>query len=144
MSNSRRSRRPLPLRDGVDPVRIRLADPGQGPRSIPEELRRRFPDRLDELEAALASGEVVTADGTPVTSTTRPSNRRPTPRPSVGAAASHPLAGRLSLDDTVFRTTTDTGHGRAEGWTRMLTSRSPRSSRTPHRSPAAPRSTRER
>lgn len=71
MSTSRRRRRPLPLRDGVDPVRIRLADPGQGPRSIPEELRRRFPDRLAELEAALAAGQVVTADGTPVTSTTR-------------------------------------------------------------------------
>lgn len=67
----RRPRRPLPLRDGVDPVRIRLADPGQGPRSIPEELRRRFPDRLAELEAALRAGQVVTADGTPVTSTTR-------------------------------------------------------------------------
>lgn len=67
----RRPRRPLPLRDGVDPVRIRLADPGQGPRSIPEELRRRFPDRLAELEDALATGQVVTADGTPVTETTR-------------------------------------------------------------------------
>lgn len=63
--------RPLPLRDGVDPVRIRLADPGQGPRSIPEELRRRFPDRLDELEAALADGLVVAADGMPVTDDTR-------------------------------------------------------------------------
>ena len=70
-SGSRRSRRPLPLRDGVDPVRIRLADPGQGPRSIPEELRRRFPDRLAELEAALAAGEVVTVDGSPVTGETR-------------------------------------------------------------------------
>lgn len=62
--------RPLPLRDGVDPVRIRLADPGQGPRSIPEELRRRFPERRDEIESALAAGEVVTADGTPVTDRT--------------------------------------------------------------------------
>ncbi|WP_216692875.1 pseudouridine synthase [Dietzia psychralcaliphila] len=66
-----RPRRPLPLRDGVDPVRIRLADPGQGPRSIPEELRRRFPDRLAEFEAALASGQVVTADGAVVTEATR-------------------------------------------------------------------------
>lgn len=57
----------MPLREGVDPVRIRLADPGQGPRSIPEELRRRFPERLAELEAALDAGLVVTADGTPVT-----------------------------------------------------------------------------
>ncbi|AVZ40536.1 MULTISPECIES: pseudouridine synthase [unclassified Dietzia] len=71
MTNSGRPRRPLPLRDGVDPVRIRLADPGRGPRSIPEELRRRFPDRLDELEAALAGGQVVTADGEAVTETTR-------------------------------------------------------------------------
>ena len=71
MSSSRRRGRPLPLRGGVDPVRIRLADPGQGPRSIPEELRRRFPDRLAELEQALASGQVVTADGTPVTAQTR-------------------------------------------------------------------------
>lgn len=70
-TGSRRPRRPLPLRDGVDPVRIRLADPGQGPRSIPEELRRRFPDRLAELEAALEAGQVVTADGSPVTGTTR-------------------------------------------------------------------------
>lgn len=66
-----RARRPLPLRDGIDPVRIRLADPGQGPRSIPEELRRRFPDRLAELETALAEGQVVTADGTVVTESTR-------------------------------------------------------------------------
>ena len=71
MQKPRRPRRPLPLRDGVDPVRIRLADPGQGPRSIPEELRRRFPDRLAELEAALAAGQVVTADGEPVTDATR-------------------------------------------------------------------------
>ncbi|HHX83800.1 MAG TPA: pseudouridine synthase [Actinomycetales bacterium] len=71
MPNSRTRARPLPLREGVDPVRIRLADPGQGPRSIPEELRRRFPDRRAELDAALAAGEVVTADGTPVTETTR-------------------------------------------------------------------------
>ncbi|MBB1032997.1 pseudouridine synthase [Dietzia sp. CQ4] len=71
MPKSGRPRRPLPLRDGVDPVRIRLADPGRGPRSIPEELRRRFPDRLAELEAALASGQVVTADGVAVTDSTR-------------------------------------------------------------------------
>lgn len=71
MSRAARGRRPLPLRDGVDPVRIRLADPGQGPRSIPEELRRRFPERLAELEAALAEGLVVTADGQPVTGATR-------------------------------------------------------------------------
>lgn len=71
MPRPTRPRRPLPLRDGVDPVRIRLADPGQGPRSIPEELRRRFPDRLAELDAALAAGQVVTADGAPVTAATR-------------------------------------------------------------------------
>ena len=71
MSSSRRRGRPLPLRDGVDPVRVRLADPGQGPRSIPEELRRRFPDRLAELEQALEAGQVVTADGEPVTAATR-------------------------------------------------------------------------
>lgn len=71
MSSSRRRGRPLPLRDGVDPVRIRLADPGQGPRSITEELRRRFPDRLAELDAALEAGQVVTADGAPVTAATR-------------------------------------------------------------------------
>ncbi|KAA0918675.1 pseudouridine synthase [Dietzia sp. ANT_WB102] len=71
MSSSRRRGRPLPLRDGVDPVRIRLADPGQGPRSIVEELRRRFPDRLTELSAALEAGQVVTADGAPVTPATR-------------------------------------------------------------------------
>ena len=66
-----RPRRPLPLREGIDPVRIRLADPGQGPRSTPEELRRRFPDRLAELGAALGAGQVVTARGEPVTETTR-------------------------------------------------------------------------
>ena len=71
MSSSRRRGRPLPLRNGVDPVRIRLADPGQGPRSIPEELRRRFPDRLAELTVALEAGQVVTADGAPVTAATR-------------------------------------------------------------------------
>ena len=71
MSGSRRRGRPLPLRDGVDPVRIRLADPGQGPRSIVEELRRRFPDRLAELDAALEAGQVVTADGAAVTPATR-------------------------------------------------------------------------
>lgn len=71
MPKPRRPRRPLPLRDGVDPVRVRLADPGQGPRSIPEELRRRFPDQRTDLEAALAAGQVVTADGAPVTEATR-------------------------------------------------------------------------
>ena len=71
MPKPRNPRRPLPLRDGVDPVRIRLADPGQGPRSIPEELRRRFPDRLAELESALAAGQVVTAGGEAVTEATR-------------------------------------------------------------------------
>ena len=71
MSTFRRGARPLPLREGVDPVRIRLADPGQGPRSIVEELRRRFPERLAELDAALEAGLVVTADGTAVTSATR-------------------------------------------------------------------------
>ena len=70
MSSSRRRGRPLPLRDGVDPVRIRLADPGQGPRSIPEELRRRFPDRLAELTGALEAGQVVTARGEPVSDAT--------------------------------------------------------------------------
>ena len=54
----------------MDPVRIRLADPGHGPRSIPEELRRRFPERRAELDAALACGEVVTELGTPVTERT--------------------------------------------------------------------------
>lgn len=63
--------RPLPLREGVDAARVRLADPGRGPRSIPEELRRRFPDREAEIAAALAAGEVVTADGEPVTEHTR-------------------------------------------------------------------------
>lgn len=71
MSTFRRGTRPLPLREGVDPVRIRLADPGQGPRSIVEELRRRFPERLAELDAALEAGLVVTADGTAVTSATK-------------------------------------------------------------------------
>ena len=71
MPKPRGRQRPLPLRDGVDPVRIRLADPGQGPRSIPEELRTRFPERLTELEAALAAGQVVTADGEPVSEATR-------------------------------------------------------------------------
>ncbi len=70
MPKPRRPRRPLPLRDGVDPVRIRLADPGQGPRSIPEELRRRFPDQRADLDSALAAGQVVTADGAAVTEAT--------------------------------------------------------------------------
>lgn len=71
MPKPRRLRRPLPLRDGVDPVRVRLADPGQGPRSISEELRRRFPEQRAELDSALAAGQVVTADGAPVTEATR-------------------------------------------------------------------------
>lgn len=70
MPKPRRPRRPLPLRDGVDPVRIRLADPGQGPRSIPEELRRRFPDQRADLDSALAAGEVVTSGGEAVTEAT--------------------------------------------------------------------------
>ncbi|MDV7999663.1 pseudouridine synthase [Rhodococcus sp. IEGM 1408] len=71
MPKPRRLRRPLPLRDGVDAVRVRLADPGQGPRSIAEELRRRFPAQRADLDSALAAGQVVTADGEPVTEATR-------------------------------------------------------------------------
>lgn len=49
---------PLPLRDGVDPVRVRLP-PGQAQGTVRGWLLARFPAAAAELEALFASGGIV-------------------------------------------------------------------------------------
>lgn len=72
---------PLPIRDGLNPARIRLpaADPGT-PATVAEYLRRRFATRpelttltdaererlADRLDQQIAAGEVVDPDGRPI------------------------------------------------------------------------------
>ncbi|MFC7467236.1 pseudouridine synthase [Actinomadura keratinilytica] len=65
---SRRSRRtpaPLPQRDGIGPVRVRL--PLEGPwATVRDHLVERLPVAAAEVDALFAEGEVVTGDGRPV------------------------------------------------------------------------------
>ncbi|GFH66646.1 pseudouridylate synthase [Streptomyces rutgersensis] len=65
---SRRSRRtpaPLPQRDGIGPVRVRL--PPDGPwATVRDHLVERLPVPAAEVDALFAEGGVVTADGRPV------------------------------------------------------------------------------
>ncbi|QPA02041.1 pseudouridylate synthase [Streptomyces violascens] len=65
---SRRSRRtpaPLPQRDGIGPVRVRL--PQEGPwATVRDHLVERLPVAAAEVDALFAEGEVVTGDGRPV------------------------------------------------------------------------------
>ncbi|MFD6041446.1 pseudouridine synthase [Streptomyces koyangensis] len=62
---SRRSRRtpaPLPQRDGIGPVRVRL--PQEGPwATVRDHLVERLPVAAAEVDALFAEGEVVTGDG---------------------------------------------------------------------------------
>ncbi|MEV0849117.1 pseudouridine synthase [Streptomyces sp. NPDC049954] len=65
---SRRSRRvpsPLPQREGIDAVRLRLPAEPRWP-TVLDHLVERLPVPAHEVEAMLRGGEVVTADGRPV------------------------------------------------------------------------------
>ncbi|OKH92628.1 pseudouridine synthase [Streptomyces uncialis] len=61
---------PLPQRDGIDPVRLRLPAAGPDTANWPT-VRDHLVDRLapsaDTIDALLGAGAFVTADGTPVT-----------------------------------------------------------------------------
>lgn len=60
---------PLPVRDGLNPTRLRL--PGEGGRpTILGYLFDRFPDDTNRLREKVAAGEVVCGSGEPVTPTT--------------------------------------------------------------------------
>ncbi|MBY6365347.1 pseudouridine synthase [Rhodococcoides corynebacterioides] len=61
---------PLPVRDGLNPTRIRLPDPPAEYPTVVAYLRARFPDDADALAAKIDAGEVVDARGTPITATT--------------------------------------------------------------------------
>jgi tRNA pseudouridine32 synthase/23S rRNA pseudouridine746 synthase len=55
---------PLPVRNGLNPSRIRLPD--DGPPTVLEYLTQRFPDDEARVRAKVAGGEVVDGDGTVV------------------------------------------------------------------------------
>ncbi|MFJ2258829.1 RluA family pseudouridine synthase [Streptomyces sp. NPDC087844] len=60
---------PLPQREGVDPVRVRL--PADGAWStVREHLTERLAPRAAAIDEMLAAGEIVDADGRPVTADT--------------------------------------------------------------------------
>ncbi len=61
---------PLPVRDGLNPTRIRLPDPPASFPTVAAYLRARFPADADVLAAKIEAGEVVDAQGTPITATT--------------------------------------------------------------------------
>nr|WP_072681002.1 pseudouridine synthase [Rhodococcus corynebacterioides] len=61
---------PLPVRDGLNPTRIRMPDPPASYSTVVAYLRARFPDDADALAAKVDAGEVVDARGTPITATT--------------------------------------------------------------------------
>ncbi|OZE37110.1 MULTISPECIES: pseudouridine synthase [unclassified Rhodococcus (in: high G+C Gram-positive bacteria)] len=60
---------PLPLRDGLDPTRVRMPDKATGV-TVLEHLRARFPQDAARLTEKVAGGEVVDAAGVPIDSTT--------------------------------------------------------------------------
>ncbi|AZI58902.1 pseudouridine synthase [Nakamurella antarctica] len=60
---------PLPVRDGLNPTRIRLPEDGEWA-TVVEYLLQRFPDDAVRLAEKVAAGEVVELDGSPVTSET--------------------------------------------------------------------------
>lgn len=62
-------RSPLPVRDGLNPSRIRLPADGQWPTTLAY-LRDRFPDDHRRLGEKVAAGEVLAGDGTVVTEDT--------------------------------------------------------------------------
>ena len=61
---------PLPVRDGLNPTRIRMPDPPMSYPTVVAYLKARFPDDADALAAKIDAGEVVDARGTPITATT--------------------------------------------------------------------------
>ncbi|MDV7197020.1 pseudouridine synthase [Rhodococcus kroppenstedtii] len=61
---------PLPVRDGLNPTRIRMPDPPVSYPTVVAYLKARFPDDADALAAKIDAGEVVDARGTPITATT--------------------------------------------------------------------------
>ena len=61
---------PLPVRDGLNPTRIRMPDPPASYPTVVAYLMARFPDDADALAAKIDAGEVVDARGTPITATT--------------------------------------------------------------------------
>ncbi|MDV8022974.1 pseudouridine synthase [Rhodococcus sp. IEGM 1330] len=60
---------PLPLRDGLDPTRVRMPDVATGA-TVLEYLRARFPQDAARLTEKVAGGEIVDAAGVPIDSTT--------------------------------------------------------------------------
>ncbi len=67
MRRRRHSPAPLPLRDGVDPVRVRLpATAGEPAGTVLGYLLSRFPAAAPELEALLAEGGIVDDAGRPL------------------------------------------------------------------------------
>ena len=61
---------PLPVRDGLNPTRLRLPENGSW-KTISEFLSARFPRDAGRIAEKVESGEVVTQDGIPVTPSTR-------------------------------------------------------------------------
>nr|WP_308115776.1 pseudouridine synthase [Rhodococcus sp. BP-241] len=57
---------PLPIRDGLNPTRIRMPDAPAEHRTIVEYLVARFPRDAEALRAKVTDGEVVDAAGRPV------------------------------------------------------------------------------
>lgn len=60
---------PLPVRDGLNPTRLRLPDSAEWP-TILRYLTARFPEDTTRLREKVALGEVVTGDGTVITEDT--------------------------------------------------------------------------
>lgn len=60
---------PLPVRNGLNPSRVRLPAEGTWP-TIAAHLAERFADDREAVSRKLAAGEIVTADGEPVTAQT--------------------------------------------------------------------------
>ncbi|MEU5840759.1 pseudouridine synthase [Rhodococcus sp. NPDC047139] len=61
---------PLPVRDGLNPTRLRLPENGRWA-TISEFLSARFPGDAARIAEKVESGEVVIQDGTPITRSTR-------------------------------------------------------------------------
>ncbi|MDH6280737.1 tRNA pseudouridine32 synthase/23S rRNA pseudouridine746 synthase [Prescottella agglutinans] len=60
---------PLPVRDGLNPTRLRLPNPGTWPTAL-DYLLERFPSDRTRLLEKVAAGEVVDEHGTPVSAAT--------------------------------------------------------------------------
>ena len=62
------NRRPLPIRDGLNPSRVLLPREGSG--TVLEHLLERFPQDADRLRFKVHAGEVVDGRGAPITEAT--------------------------------------------------------------------------